>query len=77
MEKVMQATGSWKYDLTVRDLLIVVSTIGGLHYLFSLFTNYNNAWSISGVTGSADVGITAAFGVIAYSLYRMLTTRPS
>lgn len=74
----MQTTAvSWKYDLTVRDLLIVVTTVGALHYLFSLFTNYNSAWSISGATDSADVGITAAFGVMAYSFYRMLRPRPS
>jgi hypothetical protein len=65
-----------KYDLTIGDLLVVVAAIGGLHYAFSLLINYNEFWSIAGLTRSADVGVTAAFGVLVYTFYRMLRSRP-
>lgn len=65
-----------RYDLRMSDLLAVAVVVGGIHYLASLFGDYHLAASMSGAINSANVGITAAFGALAFAAYRFFRPIP-
>jgi hypothetical protein len=60
------------YDLTIPELLGVAGVVGIGDYAISLINNFNDASTFSGALHSADVGVTASFGAIAYCAYRYL-----
>ena len=64
-----------RYDLRIVDLLIVAVLAGCAHYLSSLLSDYHSALSLSGAIISANVGITASFGVVVYCAYRFFWPR--
>ena len=59
-----------RYDLRLFDLLAVAVIVGGIHYLSTLLGDYHSAVSISRAIDSANVGVTAAFGALAFAAYR-------
>ena len=63
------------YKLKVSELFAVAASVGGLHYTLKLIENRPWAMSLDGIMASADVGITAASGVLAYCVYRYFRPR--
>jgi hypothetical protein len=64
-----------KPDLTISELFGVAGVVGCGDYAISLIHNFNAASTFSGVLHSADVGVTASFGAIAYCAYRYFRPR--
>jgi len=58
------------YDLTILELCGIAGVVGCGDYAISLIHNFNAASTFSGALHSADVGVTASFGAIAYCAYR-------
>lgn len=58
------------YDLKLTELFGVAAFVGCGHYAASLIHDFSAASTLSSALQSANVGITAAVGVVAYSAYR-------
>jgi len=67
MEKIRDRPA---YNLKLSELFTVAAFVGGAHYVSSLIENVNSASSLDGVINSANVGVTAAVGVLVYCTYR-------
>jgi len=64
------------FSLKFSELIAVAAFVGSVHYLSSLIENMNSASSLEGVINSANVGVTAAVGVLAYCTYRYFRPGP-
>ena len=64
------------YDLKVTEILGLAAFVGCGHYITALVHDFSSASTLSSALHSADVGITAAVGVVAYSVYRFFWPKP-
>jgi hypothetical protein len=65
------------YDLTLSELFAIAALVGGAHYVASLIGNVSSASSFDHVINSANVGLTAAVGVLVYCTYRYFRPGPN
>jgi hypothetical protein len=64
------------YDMTLGELFGIAALVGGAHYIASLIENVHSAASLDHVINSANVGLTAAVGVLVYCTYRYFRPGP-
>ena len=63
------------YDLRISELFGVAAFVGCGHYASSLVHNFSAASNLDSAAHSANVGVTAAAGVVSYSAYRFFRPR--